>query len=125
MGRWVAGLVVGGRLVGGSVDLIKPLSLTEPIANNTINNGYSEVFEKNLVEDFNDLRNNFVEEVNSFRNELLANYVCNINNQNTGSKRLITHLLNQISFHKDQLKLKDQMIDTLIEQLSKRDKAHL
>ena len=117
--------MVGWSVVGWSVDLIKPLSLTEPITNNTINNGDSGVFEKNLVEDFNDLRNNFVEEVNSFRSELLANYVCNINNQNNGSKTLITHLLNQISFHKDQLKLKDQMIDTLIEQLSKRDKAHL
>ena len=35
------------------------LTLTKPITDNTNNKDDSEVFKKNLVKDFNDLKNNF------------------------------------------------------------------
>ena len=53
------------------------------------------------------------------------NYWLITKNQNNGSEKSITHLLSQVLFYKDQLKFKHQIIDILIEQLSKRDKAHL
>ena len=53
------------------------------------------------------------------------NYWLITKNQNNGSEKSITHLLSQVLFYKDQLKFKHQIIDILIQQLSKRDKAHL
>ena len=102
------------------------LSLTKTVANNTNNYSDFEVFRKNLVKEFNDLKNNFFGKVNFTRIELLTKYESNTNNKNNGLERLLTHLLDQTSFLKDQLKTKDEMINILVtEQMSKRDEAPL
>ena len=44
--------------------------ITKSIAKNTNINSDFEVFKKNVVERFNDLKSNFFEEVYSFKNEL-------------------------------------------------------
>ena len=65
-----------------------------------------------------------MKKINSLRIELLAKYESNTNNRNNDSERSITHLLDQFSFLKDQLKSKDQMIGILVsEQMYKGDEA--
>ena len=65
-----------------------------------------------------------MKKINSLRIELLAKYESNTNNRNNDSERLITHLLDQFSFLKDQLKSKDQMLGILVsEQMHKGDEA--
>ena len=72
------------------------------------------------------MKSSFLTEVNSFKNEFLQSCVkhspsdqVHANSTSEVSQRFINHLEEQISFLREQLRNKDKIINSLINQLSK------
>ena len=72
-------------------------------------------FRNDFLDEFNGFKTKFLHEVKSFKNSIL-----NTTSKNTGNQEhIVTLLLDNITFLKDQLRRKDKVIDSLINQLSK------
>ena len=74
-------------------------------------------FKNDFVDEFNEFKTKFLHQVKSFKDSILNSTPKNTGNQ----KRIITSLLDNITFLKDQLRQKDKVIDSLINQLSKEN----
>ena len=72
-------------------------------------------FRNDFLDEFNGFKTKFLHEVKSFKNSIL-----NTTSKNTGNQEhIVTLLLDNVTFLKDQLCRKDKVIDSLINQLSK------
>ena len=92
-----------------------------------------EDFKSNFIETLNVQRELFMKlqkelfftEMNSFKNELLTSHKHNTKSHSHGpsnnTDRIISLLQNQIEFLQEQLKSKDKIINSLIENLSRND----
>ena len=77
-------------------------------------------FRNSIIEEFDVLKSSFFAEVNSFTNKHLLNSYPNdvsINNSERSKKQL----QDNINFLREQLKNKDEIIKSLLQQISKRD----
>ena len=67
-------------------------------------------FKNDFLDEFNEFKTKFLDEVKSFKNNIL-----DITPKNTGNQEhIITLLLSNITFLKNQLRQKDKVIDSLI-----------
>ena len=74
-------------------------------------------FKTDFLDAFNEFKAKFLHEVKWFKESIL-----NTTPKNTGNQEhIITLLLDNITFLKDQLRQKDKVIDSLINQLSKQN----
>ena len=80
-----------------------------------------------ILEEFSNVKSSFLTEVKSFKNELLQSYVTpspskqvHRNLMSEILERFINHLEEQISFLRGQLRNKDKIINSLINQFSKK-----
>ena len=74
-------------------------------------------FKNDFLDEFNGFKTKFLHEVKSFKDSIL-----NTTPKNTGNhEHIITLLFDNITFLKDQLRQKDKVIDSLVEQLSKQN----
>ena len=87
-----------------------------------------ETEKEDITEQFHQFRNDFLDEFNGFKTKLLhevksnKNSILNTTPKNTGNQEhIITLLLDNITFLKDQLHQKDKVIDSLINQLLKQN----
>ena len=85
-----------------------------------------ETEKEDITEQFHQFRNDFLDEFNGFKTKFLhevksfKNSILNTTSKNTGNQEhIVTLLLDNITFLKDQLRRKDKVIDSLINQLSK------
>ena len=83
-----------------------------------------------ILEEFRDMKSPFLTEVKNFKNEFLQSCVkhspseqVNANSTNEISERFINQLEEQISFLREQLRNKDNIISSLINQLSKNSEG--
>ena len=83
-----------------------------------------------ILEEFRDMKSSFLTEVKNFKNEFLQSRVkhspseqINANSTNEISERFINQLEEQISFLREQLRNKDNIISSLINQLSKNSEG--
>ena len=76
-------------------------------------------FWKSILEDFDALKSSTFAEVNSFKNKHLSSYPNDVSINN--SERLIKQLQGNINFLRQQLRNKDEIINSLPQQLSKDD----
>ena len=74
-------------------------------------------FKNDFVDEFNEFKTKFLHQVKSFKDSILNSTPKNTGNQ----KRIITSLLDNITFLKDQLRQKDKVIDSLINQFSQQN----
>ena len=72
-----------------------------------------------VIEEFDTLKSSFFAEVKSFKNKHLNSYLNDVSINN--SERLIKQLQDNINFLREQLKNKGEIINSLLQQLSKRD----
>ena len=73
-------------------------------------------FKNDFLDEFNEFKSQFLHEVKSFNDNIL-----NTTPKNTGNqKHVIILLLDNITFLKDQLRQKDKVIDSLINQFSQQ-----
>ena len=87
-----------------------------------------ETKNKDITEQFHQFKNDFLDECNGFKTnflyevESIKDNILNTTPKNTGNQEhIITLLLDDITFLKDQLRQKDKVIDPLINQVSKRN----
>ena len=83
-----------------------------------------------ILEEFRNIKSSFLTEVKSFENEFLLSCVKHSpseqvhgNSTSEISERFINHLEEQISFLREQLRNKDKIINSLINQLSKNSEV--
>ena len=87
-----------------------------------------ETEKEDITEQFHQFRNDFLDEFNGFKTKFLhevksfKDSILNTTPKNTGNQEhIITLLLDNITFLKDQLRQKDKVLDSLINQLSKEN----
>ena len=71
------------------------------------------------MDDFDRLKQTFLSEVNSFKDELLKSNI--VDRPQDMSERLVKQLQDHTEFLREELRNKNNMINYLLEQLSKRD----
>ena len=76
-------------------------------------------FKNSIIEEFDALKSSFFAEVNSFKNKHLNSCLNDVSINN--SESLIKQLQDNINFLRWQLKNKAEVINSLLQQLSKRD----
>ena len=76
-------------------------------------------FKNSILEEFDALKSSFFVGVTSFKNKHLNSYLNGVSINN--SERLIKQLQGNINFLRKQLKSKDRIINSLLQQLSKHD----
>ena len=69
------------------------------------------------MDEFNGFKTKFIHEVKTFKDRILNTAPKNTRNQ----EHIVTLLLDNITFLKDQLRQRDKVIDSLINQLSKQN----
>ena len=74
-------------------------------------------FKNEFLDEFNEFKSKFLHEVKLFKDNILNTTPKNIGNQ----EHIITLLLDNITFLKDQLRQKDKVIDSLINQFSQQN----
>ena len=74
-------------------------------------------FENDFLDEFNEFKSKFLHEVKSFKDNILNTTPKNAGNQ----EHIIILLLDNITFLKDQLRQKDNVIDSLINQFSQQN----
>ena len=74
-------------------------------------------FKNSIIEGFDVLKSSFFAEVNSFKNKHLNSYANEVSLNN--SERLTRQLLRQYYFLREQLKNRGEIINSLLQQLSK------
>ena len=70
-----------------------------------------------VLDEFNEFKSKFLHKIKSFKDSILNTTVKNAGNQ----EHAITLLLDNITFLKDQLRQKDKVIDSLINQFSQQN----
>ena len=76
-------------------------------------------FKNSTIEEFEALKSSFFAEANLLKNKHLKSYLNNVSINN--SEHLIKQLQDNTNFLREQLKNKDKIINSLLQQLSKRD----
>ena len=76
-------------------------------------------FKEDLIEDFDKLKNAFFAEVKSFKDKVLDSFENVVDYPTDGSKIFTAHILEEVYFLRKQLKSKDEMINSLLNQLAK------
>ena len=76
-------------------------------------------FKEDLIEDFDKLKNAFFAEVKSFKDKVLDSFENVVDYPTDGSKIFTAHILEEVYFLRKQLKSKDEMINSLLNQLGK------
>ena len=76
-------------------------------------------FKEDLIEDFNKLKKSFFAEVKSFKDKVLDSLENLVDSPTDGSKIFTAHILEEVFFLRKQLKSKDEMINSLLNQLAK------
>ena len=84
-----------------------------------------QFFKNELVKELKRLTQAFFAEINSLKNDVLTPDAPITNMPLTQSDVFINHLLDQVSFLKEQIKSKDQQINSLFEHASRRDHIYL
>ena len=106
----------------GSVkcSLISSLSLRKynAIENSNLQGNFNN-FKEDLIEDFDKLKKSFFAEVKSFKDKLLDSFENLVDSPTDGSKIFTAHILEEVYFLQKQLKSKDEMINSLLNQLAK------
>ena len=74
-------------------------------------------FKNDVLDEFNEFKTKFIHEVKLFKDKILNTALYNTGNQ----EHIITLLLDNIAFLKDQLRQKDKVIDSLINQFSQQN----
>ena len=82
-------------------------------------------FKNELVKEFKGLTQAFFAEIKSFQNDVLTPDAPITNTPLTHSEVFINHLLDQVSFLREQIKSKDQQINSLFEHAYRRDQIYL
>ena len=77
------------------------------------------MFKSGIVYDFDRLKQTFLSEVDSFKEELLKSNI--VDRPQDMSERLVKQLQDHTEFLREELRNKNNMINYLLEQLSKRD----
>ena len=72
-----------------------------------------------MIEDFDKLKNAFFAEVKSFKDKVLDSFENVVDYPTDGSKIFTAHILEEVYFLRKQLKSKDEMINSLLNQLGK------
>ena len=72
-----------------------------------------------MIEDFDKLKNAFFAEVKSFKDKVLDSFENVVDYPTDGSKIFTAHILEEVYFLRKQLKSKDEMINSLLNQLAK------
>ena len=75
-------------------------------------------FKEDLIEDFDKLKNAFFAEVKSFKDKVLDSFENVVDSPTDGSKTFTTHILEEVHFLRKQLKSRDEMIKSLLNQLA-------
>ena len=78
-------------------------------------------FKVSVIDEFDALKSYFLAEVDSFKKRHLI--YCGNDVLAVNSERLIKQLQEDITFLREQLKNKDEVIDSLLQQLAQRDNA--
>ena len=99
-------------------DIINENEVTDRV--NTIDNNSSKS-EESFLEDFWTFKKSFLAEVNVFKEQLLTSYTTDNVNKSRNSDKLIILLEENIAFIKEQISKKDTVIDSLLNQLSKKN----
>ena len=86
---------------------------------NVIDNENFNNFKEDLNEDFDKLKETFFAEVKSFEDKLLDSFENVVDSPTDGSKIFTAHILEEVYFLWKQLKSKDEMINSLLNQLAK------
>ena len=76
-------------------------------------------FKEDLIEDFDELKKSFFAEVKSFKHKLLDSFENLADSPTDGSKIFTAHILEEVYFLRIQLKSKDEIINSLLNQLAK------
>ena len=76
-------------------------------------------FKEDLIEDFDKLKNAFFAEVKSFKDKILDSFENDVGSPTDASKIFMAHILEEVYFLRKQLKSKDEMINSLLNQLAK------
>ena len=76
-------------------------------------------FKEDLIEDFDNLKKVFFAEVKSFKDKFLDSFGNVVVSPTDGSKIFTAHILEEVYFLRKQLKSKDEMINSLLNQLAK------
>ena len=76
-------------------------------------------FKEDLIEGFDKLKRPFFAEVKSFKDNLLDLFENVVDSPTDGSKIFKVHILEEVYFLQKQLKSKDEMINSLLNQLVK------
>ena len=97
---------------------------------NTCRNAFNikeepQFFKNELAKEFKRLTQAFFAEINSLKNDVLTPDAPITNTPLTSSDVFINHLLDQISFLREQMKSKDEQINSLLEHGSRRDDTYL
>ena len=72
-----------------------------------------------MIEDFDKLKNAFFAEVKSFKDKVLDSFENVVGSPTDVSKTFTAHILEEVHFLRKQLKSKDEMINSLLNQLGK------
>ena len=72
-----------------------------------------------MIEDFDKLKNVFFAEVKSFKDKVLDSFENLVGSPTDVSKTFTAHILEEVHFLRKQLKSKDEMINSLLNQLAK------
>ena len=70
-----------------------------------------------MIEDFDKLKNAFFAEVKSFKDKVLDSFENVVGSPTDVSKTFTAHILEEVHFLRKQLKSKDEMINSLLNQL--------
>ena len=76
-------------------------------------------FKEDLIEDFDKLKNAFFAEVKSFKDKVLDSFENVVGSPSDVSKTFTAHILEEVYFLRKQLKSKDEIINSLLNQLAK------
>ena len=76
-------------------------------------------FKEDLIEDFDKLKNAFFAEVKSFKDKVLDSFENVVGSPTDVSKTFTAHILEEVYFLRKQLKSKDEIINSLLNQLAK------
>ena len=76
-------------------------------------------FKDDLIEDFDKLKKAFLAEVTSSKDKLLDSFKKVVDSPTDGFKIFTAHILEKVLFIRKQLKSKDEMINSLLNQLAK------
>ena len=96
------------------------LSLREhnAIENSNLQGNFNN-FKEDLIEDFDKLKNAFFADVKSFKDKVLDSFENVADSPTDGSKIFTAHILEEVYFLWKLLKSKDEMINSLLNQLAK------